>query len=228
MTAPKAYIFDVFGTLVDWRSGIADAAREAGLDVDHHKFADHWRGLYQQVMEPVRSGARPYTPIDILHRENLEATLDHFGITGLDDETKTHLNAGWERLPAWQDAPTGLEHLHEHGILGTCSNGSIALMSRLARYAGLPFDCILGADIARSFKPKLEVYHASCAALRLDPADVMMVAAHNSDLVAAREAGLQTAFIARPTEHGEDQTIDLEPNSDWHRVVSTIGELASR
>ena len=226
MTAPKAYIFDVFGTLVDWRTGISDAVREAGLDVEPHAFADHWRGLYQQVMEPVRSGARPYTALDILHRENLEATLDHFAITGLDEATKTHLNAGWERLPAWQDAPTGLEQLHEHGILGTCSNGSIALMSRLVRYAGLPFDCILGAEIARSYKPNPQVYHASCAALRLAPGEVMMVAAHNSDLVAARECGLQTAFIPRTTEHGEGQTIDLEPSQDWDRVVATIGELA--
>ncbi|MEM1039355.1 MAG: haloacid dehalogenase type II [Pseudomonadota bacterium] len=228
---PKAFIFDVFGTLVDWRSSVArDVAAcfgQVGMQVDATAFADYWRGRYQPAMERIRSGGRGYVALDDLHRENLDETLEAFGLaTALDDSQKAHLNRSWERLDPWPDVVEGLTKLKAHAIIAPCSNGSIALMTRLAKYGGLPWDCILGADLAQNYKPEPQVYHACCTALRLQPAEVMMVACHNNDLTAARAAGLQTGFIPRVTEHGPGQTIDLEPESDWDRVIEVIGDLA--
>lgn len=228
---PKAYIFDVFGTLVDWRSSVAREVQALfgplQITVDGTAFADHWRGCYQPAMERIRSGGRGYIPLDDLHRENLDETLDHFGLTQtLDEDQKADLNRAWEKLDPWPDVVEGLGALKQEAIIAPCSNGSIALMTRLAKYGGLPWDCILGADIARNYKPEHAVYLACCTALRLAPGEVMMVACHNNDLSAARAAGLQTAFLPRPTEHGEGQTIDLEPEADWDRVVQRIGDLA--
>ncbi|MEO0546872.1 MAG: haloacid dehalogenase type II [Pseudomonadota bacterium] len=228
---PKAFIFDVFGTLVDWRSSVARDVEQcfkgSGLEVDAAAFADHWRGCYQPAMELIRSGGRGYVPLDDLHRENLDETLQTFGLAdALDDSQKAELNRVWERLDPWPDVVEGLTKLKAHAIIAPCSNGSIALMTRLAKYGGLPWDCILGADLAQNYKPEPQVYHACCTALRLQPAEVMMVACHNNDLTAARSAGLQTGFIPRVTEHGPRQTLDLEPEDDWDRVVGVIGELA--
>ena len=231
MTAPKAYIFDVFGTLVDWRESIAAQANalfaDAGIDVDGHAFADYWRGLYQPAMQRVRSGNRGYVALDILHLENLDETLHHFGLADqFGTEARAIMNLFWERLDPWPDVVEGLAALKETAIIAPCSNGSIALMTRLAKHANLPWDCILGADIAQNYKPEPAVYTACCNALRLEAGEVMMVAAHNDDLAAARAGGLQTAFIARPTEYGPHQSKDFEPDADWDRVVPTIGALA--
>jgi len=230
-TDPMAFIFDVFGTLVDWRNSVAREVTEAfaplKIPVDGLEFADYWRGRYQPAMERIRTGGHGYISLDDLHRENLEETLAHFGFTdSLDDAQKSALNRAWEKLDPWPDVVEGLHLLKQRAIIAPCSNGSIALMTRLAKYGGLPWDCILGADIARNYKPEPEVYLACCTALRLSPNEVMMVAAHNNDLTAARNAGLQTGFIARPTEHGAGQTLDLEPEADWDRVVVRLGELA--
>jgi len=227
----RAFIFDVFGTLVDWRRGVAEAADAAfaarGIDIDPEAFADHWRGLYQPAMDAIRSGGRGYVPLDVLHAENLDAALGAFGIKGqFDAPARARLNRAWQRLPSWPDVTPGLTALRQSALIAPCSNGSVALMTRLARYAGLPWDTVLGADTARDYKPQPGVYLASCAALGLQPAAVTMVAAHNDDLVAARAAGLRTAFIARPTEHGPGQTSDLAPSADWDHVVSTIAALA--
>lgn len=227
----RAYIFDVFGTLVDWRTGVAAVAGRAferhGVEVDPHAFADRWRGRYQPAMERVRAGGRGYVPLDVLHRENLDETLDHFGIDVFDAPARDTLNRAWEQLPPWPDVVEGLEALRPHGLLAPCSNGSIALMARLARFGGLRWDAIVGAEVARDYKPKPTVYLASCAALGLSPERVTMVAAHNDDLHAARAAGLCTAFVARPTEHGPGQVRDLAATGEWDVVAETIGGIAN-
>ncbi len=226
----KALIFDVFGTVVDWRTGVA---REVGAifdsRVDALAFADAWRGRYQPAMEMIRSGDRGYVALDTLHRENLDATLAEFGVgDALDEAGRVALNRAWEKLPPWPDAVPGLTALKERYAIAPCSNGSIALMTWLARYGGLPWDAILGAEIAQDYKPQPSVYLASAAALGLEPAEVMMVAAHNSDLVAARDAGLKTGFFPRPTEHGPGQKADLEPVQEWDVVAADLEGLADR
>lgn len=221
----QALIFDVFGTCVDWRTSVAREVAKALPGVDPTAFADAWRAEYQPAMERIRSGGRGYVPLDDLHMENLRIVLARFGAECADAET---LNSAWERLDPWPDTVPGLAALKKRHIIAPCSNGSIALMTRLAKHAGLPWDCILGADIARDYKPKATVYRASAQALRLDPSEVAMVAAHNDDLFAARSAGLKTAFVARPTEHGPDQTTDLEPESDWDWIADDFQNLAEQ
>ena len=227
----KACIFDVFGTVVDWRNSVARVSKEhlsrKGIDLDWIAFADFWRGQYVPAMAKIRSGSRGYVSLDQLHFENLEATLEEFKLKGqLNDTEKWQLNTAWGQLDPWPDVVAGLTSLKQHTIIAPCSNGSIALMTRLAKYGGLPWDCILGADIAQNYKPEPEVYLACCSALRLPADQVVMVAAHNNDLEAARETGLLTAFIARPTEHGEGQAIDLEASNDWDFIISNFSELA--
>jgi len=217
----KALIFDVFGTCVDWRSSVAREVAAALPGVDAEAFATAWRAEYDPAMARIREGGRGYVPLDDLHLENLHKVAADFGITAPDD-----LSAAWERLDPWPDVVEGLTALRTHHIIAPCSNGSIALMTRLAKHAGLPWDCILGAEIARDYKPKPAVYLASCGALRLDPSEVLMVAAHNDDLFAARDAGLATAFVARPTEYGPEQARDLEPASDWTIVAKDFADLA--
>ncbi|MEO0676067.1 MAG: haloacid dehalogenase type II [Pseudomonadota bacterium] len=219
--AVRALIFDVFGTCVDWRTSVAREVASA-LDVDALAFADAWRGEYQPAMARIRSGARGYVALDDLHLENLHRVAGRFGVQAPDS-----LNKAWERLDPWPDVVPGLAQLKNTTIIAPCSNGSIALMTHLARYAGLPWDCILGADLARSYKPEPEVYLACAEALRLSPEDVMMVAAHNDDLAAAQAVGLKTAFVARPTEHGPDQTTDLAPTGAWDISTPTFTELAT-
>ena len=231
--AIEALLFDVFGTVVDWRSGVARAVEAffagSGRTVDAHAFADSWRAKYQPSMEEVRSGRRDYTVLDILHRENLDATLAEFGLEGdVDDAARARLNRAWETLPPWPDAVPGLVALRSRYLIAPCSNGSIALMARLARNVGLPWDAILGADIARAYKPQDAVYRASAAALGLAPEAVMMVAAHNFDLAAARAAGLAAAFVSRPDEYGDGPVgkPDLAPSDDWEAVVPDFMALA--
>ncbi len=222
---PQAYIFDVFGTLTDWRTSISREVRSVFPDVDATAFADAWRGEYQPAMERIRSGNRGYVPLDDIHSENLSVVMKRFDLAQLSPDAHNALARAWERLDTWPDVVPGLGALKDRAIIAPCSNGSIALMTNLAKHAGLPWDCILGADLAQNYKPKPEVYRTCCNALRLDPSDVMMVAAHNDDLVAASGAGLQTAFIPRPTEHGTGQNIDLEPTGDWTAVVAELTEL---
>jgi len=224
---PKAYIFDVFGTLTDWRTSIAREIHSALPDLDSTAFAEAWRGEYQPAMERIRSGNRGYISLDQIHSENLERVLDANNVPPLDPEKHQNLSKAWERLDTWPDVKPGLKALKEKGFIAPCSNGSIAMMTRLARHAGLPWDCILGADIAQDYKPKPEVYQASCRALGLAVNEVMMVAAHNDDLMAAAQEGLQTCFITRPTEYGPDQSIDLKPSRDWTRVIKDLSDLTS-
>lgn len=213
----RACLFDVFGTVVDWRTSVsrdlAAFAKEKGLrGVDWLDFAVDWRKLYQPSMEEVRSGRRPFTILDVLHRESLEKLLSRYGIKALSESELDHMNRAWHRLDPWPDAVEGLKRLRARFIIAPCSNGNIALMVNLARRAGLPWDCILGAETARAYKPMPDAYLNSCRQLGLSPASVAMVAAHNNDLKAAKAQGMKTAFVARPTEHGPGQTTDLEPD----------------
>ena len=218
-----ALIFDVFGTCVYWRTSVAREVAAVLPSVDATGFATAWRAEYDPAMARIRDGGRGYVALDDLHRENLHRVATAFGATAPDT-----LSHAWERLDPWPDVVPGLSALKRAHIIAPCSNGSIALMTRLARHAGLPWDCILGADIARDYKPKPEVYLAACAALRLSPDRVMMVAAHNDDLVAARAAGLLTAFVPRPLEHGPGQTSDLAAAADWDVVAADFMDLCQR
>ena len=202
----RALIFDVFGTLVDWRTSIARETRLAleplGIRVDWEAFADAWRDQYQPAMEDVRSGRLPFSKLDVLHRRNLNIVLGRFGLERVDEPTRVHLNLAWHRLDAWPDVSAGLARLRTRFRLAPCSNGNISLMVDLARRNGFLWDAILGAEVARDYKPKPAVYLASAAAFDCAPGETMMVAAHSSDLAAAAATGLRTAFIARPDEHG--------------------------
>jgi 2-haloacid dehalogenase len=202
----KALFYDVFGTLVDWRTPIAREAEAAlkprGFALDWLAFADAWRGEYQGAMEEVRSGRMPFSKLDVLHRRNLEITLRRFAVTTLDEDEKRALNLAWHRLDAWADVPSGLARLKRKFLLAPVSNGNISLMVDLARRNTLPWDAILGAEIAGDYKPKPGVYLAAAAAFDLAPEACMMVAAHSSDLASAAATGLRTAHLARPNEKG--------------------------
>ncbi|MCB1385456.1 MAG: haloacid dehalogenase type II [Nitratireductor sp.] len=230
---PKAFLFDVFGTVVDWRSGVAFYAERIfaakGIDFDSAQFADRWRGQYQPAMQRIRDGKRGYVVLDTLHRENLDLLLAETGLEDrFDDDERDELTQAWECLPPWPDSVEGLRKFRELGFIAPCSNGSIRLMIRLARFATLPWDTILGADIAGNYKPQPEVYRKSCSAIGLQPGEVMMIAAHNEDLAAARDVGLMTGFLPRATEHGPGQDADLEATGDWDVIGHSIGDLASR
>ena len=206
MPALRALLFDVFGTLVDWRGSIAREARAAlaplGIAVEWDAFADAWRDQYQPAMDEVRSGRLPFSRLDVLHRRNLDVILRDFGLEHVDESVRVDLNLAWHRLDAWPDVTPGLARLRTRFRIAPCSNGNISLMVDLARRNGFPWDAILGAELARDYKPKPDVYLASAAAFDCRPEEVLMVAAHSSDLAAAAAAGLRTAHIARPDEHG--------------------------
>jgi 2-haloacid dehalogenase len=201
-----ALFFDVFGTLVDWRTSIAREAEKIlgalGHRLDWIAFADAWRGEYQPGMEEVRTGRIPFSKLDVLHRRNLERCLPRFGLAGLSEAVLADLNNAWHRLDAWPDVPAALARLKRKFIVAPCSNGNIAIMVDLARRNDLVWDAILGAEIAGDYKPKPRAYIAACEALNLPPARCMMVAAHSRDLKAAASNGLRTGHIARVNEYG--------------------------
>ncbi len=202
----KALFFDVFGTLVDWRTSIAREAQALlgplGHSCDWHAFADAWRAEYQPAMEEIRSGRLPFCKLDVLHRRNLGRILPRFGVKDAPEEVLTALNLAWHRLDAWPDSAPGLRRLRATFRIAPVSNGNISLMVDLARRNGFAWDAILGAEIAGDFKPKPRVYLAACEALDFEPAECMMVAAHSSDLSAAAACGLKTGHVARPNENG--------------------------
>jgi 2-haloacid dehalogenase len=229
----KALTFDVFGTVVDWRTSIAREgaalARAKGIThVDWVQFADAWRGLYQPAMTKVRKGERPWTRLDTLHRESLDALLGRFEVTGLDEAEIDHLNRAWHRLDPWPDAVEGLTRLKRRFVLATLSNGNVALMVNMAKHGGLPWDAILGAEPTRHYKPQPETYLGTADMLGLRPEQCLMVAAHNNDLVAASRCGLRTAFVARPTEHGRAQTTDLRAEHPFDVVARDFVDLAEK
>jgi 2-haloacid dehalogenase len=206
MNGIRALVFDVFGTLVDWRTGIAREARAAlathGRTVDGEAFADAWRARYQPTMEEVRSGRIAFAKLDVLHRRNLDQVLEAFGFDDLTEAARSELNLAWHRLDAWPDVTPGLARLRQRFRVAPCSNGNISLMADLARRNAWHWDAIVGAELARDYKPKAVVYLTAAAAFDCTPAQTLMVAAHSSDLESAAAAGLRTAFIARPDEYG--------------------------
>jgi 2-haloacid dehalogenase len=229
--SPKALFFDVFGTLVDWRSGVAREAQRIlgalGHRLDSMAFADAWRGEYQPAMEEVRAGRIPFCKLDLLHRRNLDRILPRFGISALPEEQAAELNLAWHRLDGWPDAAPGLARLKSCCLLAPVSNGNISLMVDLARRNGFPWDAILGAETAGDYKPKPRVYLAACDAFELAPGDCMMVAAHTNDLIAAAKCGLRTAHIARPGEAGPG-TGEAAPKAPVDIAASGLEDLASR
>jgi 2-haloacid dehalogenase len=226
MTAAiKACIFDVFGTVVDWRTSVgrdlgAFAATKGIAGIDWLQFADAWRKQYRPSMDEVRSGRRAWTILDVLHLESLARLVGEFGIKGLDETDLVHMSHAWRRLDPWPDAVPGLTRMKTKFIIAPCSNGNIALIVNMAKYAGLPWDCVLGAETARAYKPDPEAYLAACRMLDLKPSEVLMVAAHNGDLRAAKAQGLGTVFVPRLTEHGPHQQIDVVPDPSCVDIVA--------
>ena len=228
----QALTFDVFGTVVDWRGSIireGEALGAAhGLEVDWAAFADAWRGGYRPSMARVRSGELPWTNLDALHRMILDGLLDEFGIHTLSEADKQHWNRVWHRLTPWPDAVPGLTRLRQHYVLATLSNGNVALLTNMAKHGGLPWDCILSAEIVRHYKPDPETYLGAAELLGLQPSEVMMVAAHKSDLRAARAVGLRTAFVERPHEFGPDVEVNLDPDPDNDVHARDFNDLADQ
>ncbi|MDO8679915.1 MAG: haloacid dehalogenase type II [Acidobacteriota bacterium] len=226
----KALVFDVFGTVVDWRTSVTqevDAlAKRKNVTVDGAKFADAWRGGYGPSMNRVRSGEMPWTRLDGLHRIILDKILVDFDITGLSETETDALNRAWHRLRPWPDSVAGLARLKKRFIIAPLSNGNISLMTDMAKHSGLPWDCILGAELVRHYKPDPEVYQSAAYLLDLKPADVMMVAAHLGDLRAAKKEGLRTAFVTRPLEYGPNGKPDLKADSSVDISATDFNDLA--
>jgi 2-haloacid dehalogenase len=228
----KALVFDTFGTVVDWRSSVAGEiaalAKQKGLAVDGAKFADAWRAGYGPSMNRVRTGELPWTKLDALHRMTLDRILVEFKIDGLSEVEKARLNHAWHRLRPWPDAVAGLTRLKKKFIIAPLSNGNVSLMTDLAKHAGLPWDVILGAELARHYKPDREVYQSAADILDLPPSSVMMVAAHLGDLRAAKGVGLKTAFVTRPLEFGPDGKPDLKGDASVDLSAKDFNDLATQ
>jgi len=228
--AVHALLFDVFGTVVDWRASLIDDlsafAAGRGLNVDWAGFADDWRALYQPAMEEVRTGRRAWTVLDVLHRESLDKLIAKYAIAGLSETDQDHINKVWHRLKPWPDAVDGLTRLKSRYIIGTLSNGNVGLLTRMAKFARLPWDVVLGAETARAYKPQPQAYLASAELLNLRPDQVMLVAAHNGDLAAATSVGLRTAFVPRPNEWGAGQKVDLKAEREWDVIADSFVSLA--
>jgi 2-haloacid dehalogenase len=230
----KALMFDTFGTVVDWRGSIIKEGsawgQAKGIDTDWALFADRWRSGYVPAMDRVRNGELPWTKLDDLHRILLEDLLKEFKIEGLSEDEKDHWNRVWHRLQPWTDSVPGLTQLKKHYTVAPCSNGNVALLNDMAKYSGLPWDLILGAELATHYKPDREAYLTSVSLLGLEPAEVMMCACHLGDLEAARTFGLKTGFIYRPDEYGNGglhQAETAEPG-DFDVVSENILDLASK
>lgn len=229
----KACLFDVFGTVVDWRTSVTrdleEFARHKRIDgIDWLEFAVEWRKLYQPSMEEVRSGRRAFTILDVLHRESLVTLVERYRIADLSQADIDHMSRAWHRLDPWPDVREGLGLLKRSRIIAPCSNGNIALMVNLAKRAGLPWDCILGAELVRHYKPDKEVYLSAAEFLGLKVVEVMMVAAHLGDLRAAKGLGLPTAFVPRPLEFGPDRKGDTTPDGSVDLFAQDFNDLATQ
>lgn len=232
ISSNKALIFDTFGTVVDWRGSIIAEgeawAKGKALTVDWARFADRWRSGYAPAMEKVRKGEMPWTKLDTLHRKLLDDLLPEFGMTGLSEDDKDHWNRVWHRLKPWPDSVPGLARLKKKFTIAPMSNGNVSLLADMAKNAGLPWDLILSAELARHYKPDRESYLTAVELLTLKPEEVMMVAAHRNDLDAARSFGLRTGFIHRPKEHGPGGPADKAQPKDYDAVASDMLDLASK
>ena len=228
--APKALLFDVFGTVVDWRGSLIGELSAwgagRGMQVDWAGLVDAWRGAYAPSMDRVRRGVLPWTNLDALHAASLAELAPRFGLAGLGAADMDWLVRGWHRLRPWPDSVAGLSRLKRGFIIGPLSNGNVALLTNMAKAAGLPWDLVLCAEVFRHYKPDPETYLGAAALLGLAPGEVMLCAAHNNDLAAARACGLATAFIARPTEYGPHQSRDFGPEDTWDHAAGSIEGLA--
>jgi 2-haloacid dehalogenase len=229
----KALVFDVFGTVVDWRTSlISDFTRWSGtrgIKADWTVLVDGWREVYQASMDEVRKHPeRGYKILDTLHRESLEKLVAQLSITGLTDADLHHLTMGWHRLHPWPDAIAGLTRLKKKFIISPLSNGNVALLTEMAKFAGLPWDLVMSAELFEHYKPDPETYLGAARLLCLKPEQVMMVAAHNNDLRAAQQQGLKTAFVSRPTEYGPLQNRDFKPEDEWDIVADDFGGIADK
>lgn len=228
----KALVFDTFGTVVDWRGSIIEEGskwgKARGLQVDWGRFADRWRSGYGPSMNKVRTGELPWTKLDALHRTLLEKLLPEFGITGLTEEEKDQWNRVWHRLKPWPDSVAGLTRLKKKYIIAPLSNGNVSLLVDMAKNAGLPWDTVLSAELAKHYKPDREAYLSAPDLLGLKPAEVMMAAAHTGDLNAARECGLKTGFIYRPNEYGPGGKADRAKAGEFDVVSTDILDLAAQ
>lgn len=232
MTPPRAILFDVFGTLVDWRgsliAGLATFGASRGIKADWAEVAESWRRAYRPSMDRVRRGAIPWTILDDLHRDSLIDLARRFELGALTNSDCQTLVGLWHRLAAWPDAAPGLTRLKARHIIGPLSNGHLALQVSLAKRNDFPWDVVFGADLFRRYKPDPEVYLGACDLLGLDPGAVMLAAAHNDDLRAASACGLRTAFISRPREYGEATGDRARPDGEWEFAVQSVEELAAR
>jgi 2-haloacid dehalogenase len=229
----KALVFDVFGTVVDWRTSLINDfmawGEKRGIKADWTALVDGWRGVYVASMDEVRKHPeRGYVILDVLHRRSLEKLVQQLGISGLDDADLHHLTMGWHRLRPWPDSVGGLTRLKTKYIISPLSNGNVLLLTEMAKFAGLPWDLILSAELFEHYKPDAETYLGAARLLCLRPEQVMMVAAHNNDLKAAQNHGLMTAFVARPSEYGPLQKVDFEATGNWDVVARDFGEVATR
>lgn len=233
-TQIRALLFDVFGTVVDWRSGVMrEAARfleRYAPGADPARFTDAWRGRYEPAMDEVRSGRRPFVPLDALHRESLTALLPDFGISPgqIAPRELDALTLAWHRLPPWPDSRQGLQRLQARFIVAAMSNANVRLIVDMARHAGLAWDAVLGAEVAQAYKPSPQSYGRAMEMLDLQPGEICMVAAHNYDLAAARTHGMLTAFVCRPIEYGPGQGTDLAPAQDWDFIAPDLMALATQ
>lgn len=221
---PTALTFDIFGTVVDWRTPIIREGEHLtrsrhAPEIDWGHFADCWRAGYAPAMNAVRQGELPWTPLDALHRMILDGLLKDFKISGLTETEIAHMNRVWHRLDPWPDAVAGLERLRQHFTISTLSNGNTSLLVNLSKHAGLTWDCILSAEFARHYKPDPEVYLTAAALLDLEPAQIMMVAAHPFDLDAARSCGFQTAYVRR---------VARDTNAEYDIIASDFLDLAGQ
>lgn len=228
----KALVFDTFGTVVDWRSSIIAEGtvwgKSKGINIDWGRFADRWRAGYAPSMDKVRKGEMPWTKLDVLHRMLLEDLLKEFGITGLTEEEEDHWNRVWHRLKPWPDSVAGLTRLKKNFTIAPLSNGNVSLLADMAKNAGIPWDLILSAELARHYKPDRESYLTAVELLSLKPEEVMMTAAHRNDLEAARSVGLRTGFIHRPDEYGPSRRGDTAKPGDFDAVSENMIDLASK
>jgi 2-haloacid dehalogenase len=223
----RVVAFDIFGTTVDWYTGVADQVGPLLPDVDAGDFAQRWRDRYIPSMNRVREGERDWTYLDTLHRESLDDLLRELGVTA-DDETRDQLVRAWHRLPAWPDSVSGLARIRARYTTAALSNGGFALLTGLVKSAALPFDCILSAELARTYKPDAAVYRTAAALLDVAPEQVLMVAAHKWDLDGARAAGLRTAFVDRPREKGPNREADRAADVDCDLYADSFLDLASQ
>jgi 2-haloacid dehalogenase len=228
----RALTFDVFGTVVDWRSGVADEARRighlAGIEGDWERLADAWRALYTPSMERVRRGELPWTNFDRLHRLSLDEVLTNLGLDGFDSAQREELTRAWARLPPWPDAAAGLARLARRFTIATLSNGNRAQQAALMRFSALPFERLISAEDFHHYKPDPEVYLGAASVLGLEPREVMMVAAHKGDLRAAQAAGLRAAFVERPLEKGPGGAADRRPDPDADIEATDFLDLAEK